>query len=286
MSEILSPADDRRPIVIVIVGRQRVGKTTVANTAVQFIRAHGGEVVVWNADKLNRTYSLSIFHQDALEPPSVDSEDIKAWLEERFTHLIQHRYNAVLDIGGGDTPLARLVEEVPIVRTLERRGIRVVLVHVVGPEMADLDYLERFLAENLFTAEATIIVLNDGLVLTGRSAGFAFTSVKQHPAFLNAVQNGAEIVLMPKLACMSQVTDRGLTFTEAMNGVNKPGAAPLSFFDQERVATWWENELPLFFMSIPPLWLPAMPRFNAPGTAASETIVSVPGGKKRSGADG
>ena len=286
MSETLSPADDRRPIVTVIVGRQRVGKTSVANATVQFIRAHGGEVVVWNADKLNRTYSLSIFHQDALEPPSVDPEDVKAWLEDRFTHLIQDRYDAVLDIGGGDTPLARLVQEVPIVRTLERRGIRVLLVHVVGPEMADLDYLERFLAENLFTAEATLIVLNDGLVLTGRSANFAFTSVRQHPALLNAVQHGAKVVLMPKLACMSQVTDRGLTFTDAMNGVNKPGAAPLSFFDQERVATWWENELPLFFMSIPALWLPAMPRFNAPDTAASETIVSVQGGKKRSGTNG
>jgi len=285
VSETLSPADDRRPVVIVIVGRQRVGKTTVANTLVQFLRAHGGEIVVWNADKLNRTYSLSIFHQDALEPPSVDPEDVKSWLEDRFAHLIQHHYDAVLDIGGGDTPLARLVQEVPIVRTLERRGIRVVLVHVVGPEMADLDYLERFLAENLFTAEATLIVLNDGLVLSGRSANFAFTGVKQHPAFLNALQHGAEIVLMPKLACMSQVTDRGLTFTEAMNGVNKPGAAPLSFFDQERVATWWENELPQFFRSIPPLWLPTMP-----GSKLSDTkvinISSAPGGKKRSSTDG
>jgi len=285
LSEILSPADGRRPIVAIIVGRQRVGKTTVANTAIQFLRAHGGEIVVWNADKMNRTYSLSIFHQDALEPPSVDPEDVKAWLEDRFVHLIQHGYDAMLDIGGGDTPLARLVREVPIVRTLERRGIRVVLIHVVGPEMADLDYLERFLTENLFTAEATLIVLNDGLVLSGRSANFAFTSVKQHPAFLNAVQHGAKVVLMPKLACMSQVTDRGLMFTEAMDGANKPGAAPLSFFDQERVATWWENELPLFLRSIPPLWLPAMPGSNASGTKVV-TMNSAAGSKNRSGTDG
>jgi len=31
VSDTLSPAEDRRPVVIVIVGRQRVGKTTVAN---------------------------------------------------------------------------------------------------------------------------------------------------------------------------------------------------------------------------------------------------------------
>lgn len=104
MSDITSPATDRRPIVMIVVGRQRVGKTTVLNTTIQFLRMHGGEVVVWNADKLNRTYSLSMFHPDALEPPSADPEDVKAWLEGRFTHLVEHRYGAALDIGGGDTP--------------------------------------------------------------------------------------------------------------------------------------------------------------------------------------
>lgn len=276
---------DRRPIVMIVVGRQRVGKTTVLNTTIQFLRMHGGEVVVWNADKLNRTYSLSMFHPDALEPPSADPEDVKAWLEDRFAHLVEHRYDAVLDIGGGDTPLARLVEEVAIVRTLERRGIRVLLVHVVGPEMADLDYLERFLAQNLFTAEATLIVLNDGLVLTGRSANFAFSRVKEHPALIDAAVNGAKVVLMPKLACMSQVTDRGLTFAEAMNGVSKPGTQPLSFFDQERVATWWENELPVFYGRIPRLWLPAMPGFEPPAPKQAEPAQSA-SGKKRSGTDG
>ena len=114
-------------------------------------------------------------------------------------------------------------------------------------------------ASAIRSAEATLIVLNDGLVLTGRSANFAFNSVKQHPALIDAVVNGAKVVLMPKLACMSQVTDRGLTFAEAMDGVNKPGISPLSFFDQERVATWWESDVPLFFEAIPSLWLPAMP---------------------------
>ena len=284
MSVAISPAEDRRPVVIIVVGRQRVGKTTFLNTTVQFLRTHGGEVVVWNADKLNRTYSLSMFHQNVLEPPSADSEDVKAWLEDRFTHLVQHRYDAVLDIGGGDTPLARLVEEVPIVRTLERRGIRVLLVHVVGAEMADLDYLERFLAENLLAPEATLIVLNDGLVLTGRSANFAFANVREHPALISAMMRGAEVVLMPKLACMSQVTDRGLTFADAMNGVNKPGAVPLSFFDQERVAMWWERDLPAFFATIPPLWLPAMPRFVPTMAQPDEAPAST--SKKRSGGHG
>jgi hypothetical protein len=286
MSEVTSPSEGRQPVLVMVVGRQRVGKTSFLNTTVQFLRAHGGKVTVWNADMLNRTYSLSMFSEDVLEPTSADAEDVKAWLEERFSDLIEHGYDAVLDIGGGDTPLARLVEEVPIVRTLERRGIRVVLVHVLGPEMADLDYLERFMSENLLAPQATLIVLNDGLVITGRSANFAFGKVRQHPALIDAALNGAKVVLMPKLACMSQVTDRHLSFADAMNNAGKPGTEPLSFFDQERVALWWERDLPPFFGSIPALWLPAMPRFSSQQSSVAEGKAPASDRKKRGAANG
>ena len=59
---------------------------------------------------------------------------------------------------------ARLVAEVPIVPTLEDEGVRVVVVHVVGPDLADLDYLDRFEQDDLFAPEATLIVMNGGLV--------------------------------------------------------------------------------------------------------------------------
>lgn len=291
MPETSNPAGDRRPLLLVVVGRQRVGKTTLLNTAVQFVRAHGGRVAVWNADMLNRSYSLSMFHADVLEPASADPEDVKAWLEDRFMHLAEHGYDAVLDVGGGDTPLARLVEEVPIVRTLERRGVRVVLVHVLGPEMADLDYLERFLTDGLLAPQATLVVLNNGLVLTGRSAGFAFAKVAEHAALVDAAENGARVVLMPKLPCMSAVTDRGMTFAEAMPevSVEKPGHPPLSFFDRERVGVWWERELPKFFGQIPALWLPAMPGFERPegvepGATTERGAAPARGGRKREAA--
>lgn len=285
MSPTTIEADEPRKILLIAAGRQRVGKTTFLNTTAQFLRAHGAEFILWNADKMNRTYSLSNFHPDVLEPSSADAEDGKAWLEGRFTDMVVNKYNALLDIGGGETPLNRLVEEVAIVRTLERRGHRILLAHVVGPEMADLDYLERFLAGGLFAPQATLIVLNQGLVLNGRSASFAFGAVRQHPALMEAMKKGAKMVMMPSLACMSQVTDRGLTFADAMNGVSKPGTQPLSFFDQERVATWWENELPPFYGMIPRLWLPAMPGFEPP--ILKQADQAQPGsGKKRSGTDG
>jgi len=263
-------ASERRPLLVIAVGRQRVGKTSLLNTTAQFLRAHGAQFSLWNADTLNKTYSLSRFHTDVLEPPSPDPEDVKAWLEDRFTGLIRMRGDALLDIGGGDTPLARLVHEVPLVQTLDRRGVRLVLVHVIGPEMADLDYLERFLSDRLLAPEATLIVMNKGLVLTGRSSGFAFSAVRQHPAMKIAMDAGAELALMPSLPCMSRVTDRALTFADAMSGGEKPGHEPLSFFDQERVAVWWTRELPAFFAEIPRLWLPDMPGFVPPPAAEAQ----------------
>jgi hypothetical protein len=74
-----------------------------------------------------------------------------------------------------------------------------------------------------------------------------------------AIDHGAHLVMMPPLSCMSQVTDRGLTFSEAAEGVIKSDRPRLSFFDQERVAIWWQKAVPAFIASIPPLWLPYRP---------------------------
>lgn len=257
-----SSAPDHRPVLLTTVGRQRVGKTTFLNILIQALRPKGAEMVVLNADQLNTTHNLAVFHDDVVQPRSSDFEDTKAWLEERIQDQIEGQYSAVLDVGGGETPLSRLVREVPIVRSLERRGIRVVLVHMVGPDPADIDYLAHYMRHDLFAPEATLIVLNGGLVLSGRSIGQAFEPIVAHPVILEAMSKGARIVSMPALACMNKVTDLGLTFVEASEGLTKPGQARLSFFDQERVGIWWERDVPAFLESIPPTWLPPIPSVN------------------------
>ncbi len=260
MLRLDSVEEDRRPVLIMAVGRQRVGKTVFLNTVVQFVRKHGAKVEIWNADTLNTSHSLSSFYGDVREPGSPRPEDVKAWIEGRFVDMVENRYDAVLDVGGGDTPLSRLVDELPIVETLEEEGIRVVLVHVLGTESADLDYLASFLRGSRLAPDATLLVLNEGLILSGRSPEAAFAEVKKHPAFLNAMKNGAASVNFPKLPCMADVTDRGLTFDEAMKGTAKNGKPPLSVFNKQRVKRWWTEEVVTFFIEeVPLLWLPEMP---------------------------
>ncbi len=246
------------PVVLMVLGRQRVGKTSFLNAIAQFLKAQGAVFEIWDGDLQNTSYNLSVFHKEARKPEATDPEDVKAWLEERFMDVVERRVSAILDIGGGDTPLGRLVQDVPVSEMLEEAGVRVVLVHVIGPETPDLDYLERFSADNLFVSRHTLVVLNAGLVLSGRSLHAAFAQTVGHPTIEAAVRGGAKLIRMPRLACMSEVTDRGLTFEEAIAGKIGERHQALNMFDKARVRRWWDEDLPKMFSAIPSEWLPAM----------------------------
>jgi hypothetical protein len=252
-------AADRPPILWTAVGRQRVGKTALLNTTVQYGRALGNPIRVWNADQQNRSHTLSVFFPDAEEIVGGGIEDSVAWMEARIEDQIVHGYDAVLDVGGGATGFAKLVQEVPLLEVVDSSLLTIVGVFVVGPEKADLDYLEQFAQDDKFLPPATVIVFNTGLVLSGRSAKTAFAPIAESPAMKRALRHGAQIAVMPYLTCMSQVTDRGLTFAEAMSGASKGDAGPLSLFDRARVNRWWSRDMPNFFDSIPAGWLP-LPR--------------------------
>jgi hypothetical protein len=249
-------ADDRR-IATIIDGRGRAGKTTVANVFVQFCRERGANLRVWNADRQNETHSLSVFHPDAVRPPSDDPDDKGAWLEESFDAQVRERFDSVLDLAGGDPLVRLLARETELVATLDRRGVRTVLWQVLGPDVADLDYLKLSIDAGLF-APATLLVLNAGLVRSKRSVEAVFAEVTGHKIFIDAVAQGAQVVWFPGLACMKRVAQRGLSFDEARQGIVKPGQQRLVLFDQTRVEIFWGKHIPSFFAQIPPDWLPAI----------------------------
>jgi len=101
-------------------------------------------------------------------------------------------------------------------------------------------------------------VMNGGLVLTGRSMGHAFQQINSHKSILRTFKKGARIVRMSRLACMSEVTDRGLTFEDAMNGKVGADERNLALLDRPRVRKWWTRDFPEMIRSIPPDWLPKM----------------------------
>jgi hypothetical protein len=258
----------RPPILWVALGRQRVGKTALLNTTAQYIRGLGNPIRIWNADQQNRSHTLSVFFPDAEEIVGGGIEDSVAWMEARIEDQIANGYDAVLDVGGGATGFAKLVQEVPLLEVVDSSALMIVGIFCVGPERADLDYLEQFAQDDKFLPPATVVVFNTGLVLSGRSAKTAFAPIAESAALKRVLRHGAQIAVMPSLACMSQVTDRGLTFTEALSGAGKGDAGPLSLFDRARVNRWWSRDVPQFFDSIPADWMP-LPRhsFTRPSPA-------------------
>ena len=250
------PREPGRKVLWVALGRQRVGKTTVLNAAVQYFQSLGSRIEVWNADQQNRTHSLSTFFPDAAAPVSGGLADSKKWIEGRLIDQARQGYHAVLDAGGGWTGFSALIEEVPIIGTIEDQGVTVVGLFCIGPEQADLDYLQSFAERESFLPRATVIVLNAGLVLSGRSAIDAFSPIRENKAFKAAIRRGAEIVMFPNLSCMSAVTDRGITFADAADGIVKQGQEPMSMFDPVRVREWWTKKVPAFFDTFPRDCLP------------------------------
>ena len=253
-----SSVPERQPVLIVVAGRQRVGKTTLLNVAIEVFRSAGAVIEVWNADLHNRTNTLSLFHADAMEPVAgISVQEQRAWIEARIRDQVHHRRDVVMDIGGGLTALNHLIEEVKLVEILDQRGIRVVLLYVMGSEPADLDYLERFAENKTFMPKATAIVLNAGLLTGGRSSKVAFEGILEHEAIKRSIARGARVVQMPSLSCLSEVADRGLSFSDFAGGKQAPGHPETSFFDQERVLLWLHRDMTAFFLKLPAEWMPA-----------------------------
>ena len=200
---------ERLPIIWVALGRQRVGKTALLNSAVQFFRKSQATTFGCGMpiSKIRATRSRN--SSPMLEHvPEGGIEDAKVWIEGRLEDLIEHRYDAVLNAGGGATGFTKLVQEVPLLEAIEGSSVRLVGLFD-GPERADLDYLEQYAEAELFMPAASMLVLNAGLVLSGRSATGAFGPILQHPAVKRAAKAGARTAMLPHLACMSQVTDGG-----------------------------------------------------------------------------
>jgi len=254
---------ERQPVTGFVCGRGRVGETVLANTLVQFCRQHGARLEVWNSDRQNETHSLNVFHADASQPATDDPEEKRLWFEGNLDRQVRGRFDAVMDMAGGDPMVRYLGRDIQLVRTMERRGVRSVAWHVLGPDAADLDYLRFSMEGGLFMPAATLLVINTGLVGGGRAVEKAFDDVCSHPVVIEAVEQGAKLVWFPKLICMSVVSEQGLSFDEAMRGTTKPGYASMSFTDEARVEIFWKDHVPAFFAEIPPDWLPSMPGWRA-----------------------
>jgi hypothetical protein len=223
--------------IIFWVGRGKTGKTTGIRWSAEAALADGRSLLMADMDPTNDTFSRYL--ENVARPPEAsDPAASLKWLDRLLQHALQNGISLLVDLGGGDTTLRRLVTQLPdLVALFEAEGFAVVVFYTVGPQEEDLSPLATL--EGLsFKPTATAIVLNEALVEVGDARDAAFTRIYRHSAFRAAVERGAVPVWMPKLIPAQQVEVRRLHFRDAVAGQAGRGTAPLGPFDRTRVATW------------------------------------------------
>ncbi|TCZ61144.1 hypothetical protein [Roseicella aquatilis] len=232
------------PPVWLLIGPNYAGKTTFARWAAERMIAAGRGAVLAAADPANRT--LAGFFAGVAQPATNDAAQTAAWLRRLVEHAMAERLAAVVDLGGGDTSLGRLLDAVPdLAEAMEAAGVAPVAAYFLGPRVDDLGALASFEARG-FRPGATAVVLNHGRVDAGMDPEAAFGAIRRHSAFRAALARGAVVLEMPRLSPPELALDierKRLPFAMARDGVVPEGrrVAPIGGLNRAAVRAWLER---------------------------------------------
>lgn len=233
----LSLAPERRPKLILPMGRGSRGKTLLSRWMIDRAANAGRTLVIGDGDRTNQT--LARFFPRAVSPTSADEADVRGWIASLVEAQITGRHDTVLDLGGGDLTMKALAREMDLLFWLTSLGVDVVPVHLLGPSIDDAAYLQSVEEGGLLASPTTILVLNEGTVPVGRSAHAAFSeTVQTMPVFAATVGRGARLVSMPRLECASDLEEGGLPFHLAAQGSAHPGGRSLGPWKAQQITIW------------------------------------------------
>jgi len=223
-----------QPKIVFAGGRGKTGKSTFMRWAIERCIERGGEPVIADADRTNQT--LMAFFPTAIKPPSAEDDDVRLWLNDLADNQIERRNTAFLDLGGGDLTLKHWARDLDLAPFLTHHGITPVVFYLLGSDIDDLSYLRDL--ETVFAPQRTCLVLNEGMVPSGRSPLSAFNPIIDHPVFESAVKRGALFLRMPKLGCMQEIDRRRLSFADAEAGRVREGQDRIGPTMRQMIAIW------------------------------------------------
>jgi len=234
----------RRPKLVVTLGRGSKGKSVLLRYVAE-TSARSRPLRIVDADPSNDSLSR-FFPGEAVSPQSLDEEDRRVWLEKEFWDMIERRYDMLLDVGGGDLLVKRLGAEVGLAQALEAEGIDLIAIHMLGPDLDDLHYLEDVETKGLLQPKHTVLMLNAGLVPPTSRPSAAFATVLESPIVKRVradETNGRQVLLvvMPCLPCMRDIEAAGLpNFASALTPQGRKMIGP---FNVVRVRRWLNEEM-------------------------------------------
>jgi hypothetical protein len=244
----------RRPIAVIVSGRGKTGKSLFAWWLAGTSTGQAPLKIV-DADPKNQ--SLANRCSSAEVPPGL-GDDRRYWIEAQFDRLIADagtpkQHDLLLDLGGGDLFLRRWGHEIDLASMLIDEGVDPVLVHMLGPDEADVSHLADVETGGIFAPPRTVVVLNAGLVPPNRSVATAFEKVLTCSAVQSVLGRGGKLVHMPALLdCMAEFESSGLPFDQVGGALARNA---LGAINNRRVSRWLRQDMPAFRAAFGD-WLP------------------------------
>jgi hypothetical protein len=233
-----SPIDlTGKPKLIFVAGLGQTGKTTMCRWIAERSTEREGAALA-SVDPVNR--ELGLFFQETLKPETRDPAGIARWLDSFVATVMKDRGTAVIDLGGGDASLPRLITDAPdLPQRIEDAGVSLVALYLLSGRPIDLTPLNDM--ERLgFQPACTAVVLNHVKLRGGVSHEAEFRLTLRHPAYKAALARGAVPIWMPHLHTADMIRDRHILFSHASSGTmpeGKPGL-PLGPSQQSSTAGW------------------------------------------------
>ena len=194
-------------------------------------------------DPQNR--SLATWFAGVEQPETSDGSDTARWLRALLTHLMETKSSGLLDFGGGDTALAKLLDIAPdFADRMAGSGVEPVACYTLGPRLDDVAAMES-MEDARFQPRATLLVLNEGRVDTTLTREEAFARVLRDRAVRNALARGAVPVWMPRLEpeVAAEIEGKRLTFGQARDGLVPEDAkfSPIGGLERSMVIRWLDR---------------------------------------------
>ncbi|MBV8520650.1 MAG: hypothetical protein JOY71_00685 [Acetobacteraceae bacterium] len=231
---------DRQKIIF-LVGRGRLGKTTLAWLLAETALSAEREVLLGDLVPTEETFSLARFFPKNTSKPKArnDAESTKRFLSGFVDHVKAHGITTLVDMGGGDTAFPSLLSELDgLAEALESEGIHPVLLYVAGTSRGDLDPIS--VVESFgFQPQATAIILSEMSRKAGETFDQAFGPIRRQPVYKQLIAREAVELSIPVLhASVAGAVEGGLSLYDARDTNQLGGIMARTY-----ARTWINEEL-------------------------------------------